>query len=97
MISFNKTRSVRKFEYVPRYYDEEQEKREQRRNPKLERGSFRRHKSNYAIRGGTQKMKAEDLTLGDRVSTYAQRIMKLILLGMVCVLLYEVGIAILKL
>lgn len=52
MFSFNRLPKNKKFNYKPRYYDPEAEEKEIRRNPKLEKGSFTRHRPNILLDDG---------------------------------------------
>ncbi len=53
--SFAKLPKHKTFEYTPRYYDPEEEARKQRRELKLERGSFYRHHKSPLVRSMTSR------------------------------------------
>lgn len=52
---FMKLPTNKQFEYIPRYYDPEKEKRENRRKIKMERGSFYRHSKSPLLQSVTQR------------------------------------------
>lgn len=58
MLSFNRLPKNKKFDYKPRYYDPEAEERAKRKNPKLEKGSFTRHRHNILLDDGRRQAKA---------------------------------------
>jgi len=45
----------KKFDYTPRHYDPDKEKREQRRNPKLGKGSFKNNRRNMLLQTDAEK------------------------------------------
>ena len=55
MISFGRMPKNKKFDYTPRHYDPDKEKREQRRNPKLGKGSFSSNRGNMLLQNDLDK------------------------------------------
>lgn len=55
MISFGRMPKNKKFDYTPRHYDPDKEKREQRRNPKLGKGSFSGNRRNMLLQNDLDK------------------------------------------